>query len=235
MRYLHNCVALLGCLTVGGLIQGAPEPGGASQQSELGVHELQFHPPRDGEVCSFCHTPRTEPPARPAWIALRPAGEFAAFDSLAGGGPVTPGGTSVACLTCHDGSQAPDIAANTPATIVPGAPPLVRRPMTRDHPVGILYSGFGKPAQRERKGQPPVQRLQRDTINGEIKWWLDTEPVPNGVRDKTDVIFYTRGEGAAAQPFIECASCHDPHANPGTLFLRRPPDGRSLCRTCHNL
>jgi predicted CXXCH cytochrome family protein len=54
------------------------------------------------------------------------------------------------------------------------------------------------------------------------------------VRDKTDVIFYTRGVGVGAQPYIECATCHDPHANPGEQFLRVPQAGSNLCKACHS-
>ena len=60
------------------------------------------------------------------------------------------------------------------------------------------------------------------------------ETSPDGIRDKTDVIFYTQNSGAGAQPFIECASCHDPHANPGNMFLRAPNAGSNLCQACHS-
>jgi len=138
----------------------------------------------------------------------------------------------VACLSCHDGSQAPDAQAYALLAATGARPPLVRRPMTNDHPVGMVYTGFA------RKGPATGferARLRSDVIGTQTRWWLDSESVPDGTRDKTDVIFYTRGEGAAAEPYVECSSCHDPHANPGGMFLRITSQGSSLCGTCHNL
>ena len=104
-------------------------------------------------------------------------------------------------------------------------------PMTPGHPVGIVFSGY---RQQQAFASVPSNRLQRDVIGNEVHWWLDMEAVPDGVRDKTDVIFYTRDEGAGMQPYIECASCHDPHADPGNMFLRVSTAGSNLCQACHN-
>jgi predicted CXXCH cytochrome family protein len=48
---------------------------------------------------------------------------------------------------------------------------------------------------------------------------------------------YTRSvagiEAGVSQPFVECASCHDPHVNTQT-FLRVANDGSAVCLACHN-
>jgi predicted CXXCH cytochrome family protein len=159
--------------------------------------------------------------------------DYQSFDTIrADGGIEVLGSASVACLSCHDGTQAPDSFANMPFMSSPGGMLMASWPTARDHPVGIAYSGY-----RPRGDPDPSRdnRLQRDVIGGQVRWWLDLEAVPNGVRDKTDVILYTRGTGAGAQPFIECTSCHDPHANPGEKFLRAPNANSDLCQACHNL
>jgi predicted CXXCH cytochrome family protein len=115
--------------------------------------------------------------------------------------------------------------------------------LRNDHPIGIQYGGGGystatltgpstdadfKPAQNALVGATRV-------------WWVDTEATPNGTRQKTDIALYTRGTGAAnpgytgqtnPEPFVECASCHDPHtANP--TFLRIQNTGSAVCLACH--
>jgi predicted CXXCH cytochrome family protein len=93
-------------------------------------------------------------------------------------------------------------------------------------------------------------------LNGKSVWWVDTEATGNGTREKTDMQLYTRtgatsingksgtdyaalkdGQGndivlAGAQPFVECASCHDPHSE-NTTFLRIANTNSAVCLACH--
>ncbi|NOY62352.1 MAG: cytochrome c3 family protein, partial [Gammaproteobacteria bacterium] len=44
----------------------------------------------------------------------------------------------------------------------------------------------------------------------------------------------TRGVNAGEpQPYVECASCHDPHVDYNPTFLRIDPSGSRVCLTCH--
>jgi predicted CXXCH cytochrome family protein len=115
--------------------------------------------------------------------------------------------------------------------------------LRNDHPIGIQYAGGGystttltgpgvdgdfKPAQNALVGSTRV-------------WWVDTEATPNNTRQKTDIQLYTRGTSVGnpgytgqtnPEPFVECASCHDPHtANP--TFLRIQNTGSAVCLACH--
>ena len=69
-------------------------------------------------------------------------------------------------------------------------------------------------------------------------WWVDTEATPNGTRQKTDMVLYTRAAAGGYtgqtenEPFVECASCHDPHTSNAT-FLRIPNTGSAVCLACH--
>jgi predicted CXXCH cytochrome family protein len=51
------------------------------------------------------------------------------------------------------------------------------------------------------------------------------------------LMLYTRDNtgngGAAAEPFVECATCHDPHSS-NSLFLRISNSGSGVCLACHN-
>jgi predicted CXXCH cytochrome family protein len=53
------------------------------------------------------------------------------------------------------------------------------------------------------------------------------------------MILYTRAASAGytgqtnPEPFVECASCHDPHSTNQT-FLRIANTGSAVCLACHN-
>ena len=228
MRRSVICLVLT-CLVLG---LGAPAPTLSAVDESFGPHSLNLRPATDTAMCSFCHTPRGQQNERPGWALRQQGADFQSFDARrADGGIEVLGSSSVACLSCHDGTQAGDSVANIPLMPDSGDALMAGWPETRDHPVGIVYSGY-----RPQGAPGPLRgnRLQQAVIGGQVRWWLDLEAVPNGVRDKTDVILYTRGTGAGAQPFIECASCHDPHMNPGGKFLRSPNLNSNLCQACHN-
>ena len=68
---------------------------------------------------------------------------------------------------------------------------------------------------------------------GGPKWYVDTGTA--GYQG-TDFPLYTRTDGpnTTAQPYVECATCHDPHSANST-FLRLPGGnkGSQVCLTCH--
>ena len=71
---------------------------------------------------------------------------------------------------------------------------------------------------------------------GGPKWYVDTGAT--GYQG-SDFPLYTRLDGPGiganvAQPFVECATCHDPHSANST-FLRLPAGnkGSQVCLTCH--
>ena len=199
----------------------------------MGPHQLQPGLASDSAVCTFCHTPQNGSAGWPLWVSKRDPAEFEAFDTIPriGGAPKL-GDASLVCLSCHDGTQAPDTSINSPIARLTAQIPKVRRPGTRDHPVGVPYSGYRVD---DQSAEAENTRLRSAVIDGQVRWWIDAEPIPNGVRDKTDVVFYTRESGGSSSPYIECASCHDPHGSRGDMFLRVSSSESNLCRTCHNI
>ena len=73
------------------------------------------------------------------------------------------------------------------------------------------------------------------TANNQPIWWVDSNLGTSGIREKTDMILYTRDDLGVRQPFVECPTCHDPHANANTRFLRAPGIGSELCYGCHSI
>ena len=106
--------------------------------------------------------------------------------------------------------------------------------LSNDHPIGIQYGGFDPgTGQIDPDFENAAGALETATINGGPVWWVDTEATPNGNRDKSDMILYTRG----GEPNVECATCHDPHEETATAtqvnFLRLSNDSSDLCLACH--
>lgn len=173
------------------------------------------------------------------------------------------GSVSVACLSCHDGQQAMDAMLNEPGsgtdTITNASETwtagtgnvdtatgkmnsgitLLGTDLRNDHPVGVPYAG-GLKAGANGSGYTDTANFKdadfkaaaTGTANGATIWWVDTEGTPNNTRQKSDMQLYTRG----SDPYVECASCHDPHnGGAGTQTFLRLADnsGSQVCLSCH--
>lgn len=211
------------------------------------------------EICVFCHTPHAGEPSRgPLWNRLAGTATIVPYTSatLTGGTvaagmgtALAPGSVSLACLSCHDGTQAMNTLINAPGsngytaggaafgTLVSGTGQItgvakIDGDLTNDHPIGMKYAGGRAVADQNDGG---YVQFTPGTINGASAWWVDTEtigrvgsPVANSTRQKTDMWLYARGSDA----YVECASCHDPHTD-NALFLRIPNTYSSVCLSCH--
>ena len=127
--------------------------------------------------------------------------------------------------------------------------PMLGTDLRDDHPVSIQYGGGGLlgsdadgTANPANLGNQDFNAPEKDTINTNPAWWVDSEGTANQTREKTDMILYTRTDGpagATGEPMVECGSCHDPHnsstfvANQSVSFLRIPNDSSQICTTCH--
>lgn len=229
---------------------GAWAPG-VAQTIDMAKHDLRAEVPRaaadrESEVCVFCHGRLAAGVAPPSWHPTGRTEEFRTFDTLSAGGDMVSGeAVSLMCLSCHDGSQAPDVAilmqAAPAAETTGGAFSLsgtsARADQLRihsfdprlEHPVGVPFGG-----DRGADVGPSrfASNLRTAQIGGKWRWWIDTEKLSNGRRDKTDIILFTRGDETGATPYVECASCHDPHSGQ-PAFLRFPAELPSPCAVCH--
>ena len=248
----------------------------ASAQGVVGSpHDLQPSTTNTSETCVFCHTPHgsSTSAAVPLWNKTLPApATYTRYSSLntstLSGAEAPVGSVSLACLSCHDGSQAVDTVLNTPGRgmgasfpagtqidaavfdAMEGTPvPMLGTDLRDDHPVSIQYGGGGLlgsdadgTANPANLGNQDFNAPEKDTINTNPAWWVDSEGTANQTREKTDMILYTRTDGpagATGEPMVECGSCHDPHnsstfvANQSVSFLRIPNDSSQICTTCH--
>jgi hypothetical protein len=96
--------------------------------------------------------------------------------------------------------------------------------LSNDHPIGIQYCGGGPTSAAptaacvDKDFTAPQNRL----IGSTRVWWVDTAGGTAATRDKSDMILYTRNFGATVSPSVECASCHDPHVEPGLPLPAQP-------------
>ena len=223
------------------------------------------------EVCVYCHTPHGAEGASvgvPLWNkAVGDPATFTLYDAVNSStidGEIlgSVGGVSLACLSCHDGTQATDSVINKPGTggytattgseIDPIAGPTLSGisavgagtpgDLSNDHPIAIVYGGFGSP-------QVDPDFVPAAFVPGATNLWdIDRAgSAVTGERDKQDIIFYTRVSAGGDAPFVECGSCHDPHsgsaadvAGLGTndegsdvSFMRVANDDSALCLACH--
>jgi len=200
------------------------------------------------EVCVFCHTPHAANTGvqAPLWNKALPTTVYSSYsqtNSSTLDGEVLPvGSVSLACLSCHDGTQAMDNIVNAPGSgglrtdgggpgglaYNWGTSPRVGPngeltgvanlggDLVNDHPIGIAYCGGGPNAQT-----PSGPCADRDfvapangVINNTTVFWVNTSGGGAG-REKTDMILYNRAFSGGSGPSVECASCHDPHVAAG--------------------
>lgn len=172
------------------------------------------------------------------------------------------GSVSVACLSCHDGVTSMSTVINAPGSglggdstwtsgawtganqttgaLKAGIVTNLGTDLRNDHPIGMQYGGGGLTVTaptgtlKDADFKMPVNQ----DINGTKVWWVDTEATANNTRNKTDMLLYTRAATGGytgqseAEPFVECASCHDPHTTT-TTFLRVSNAGSAVCLACH--
>lgn len=231
------------------------------------------------ELCVFCHTPHGADTAAsvPLWNrSLTGLATYTTYNSLGtsslDGATVAVGSVSIACLSCHDGTQAMNTMINKPGSggyvatgsaltgtwsganqtggkISSGLITYIGGDLQDDHPIGIQYGGGPKSGNVPAAPTDYTSSLFNDadfkdaksaTINSKSVWWVETGT--NG-RQKSDMQLYTRkdvvslGAGGTTltgdQPFVECASCHDPHTDAQATFLRISNANSAVCLACH--
>ena len=188
------------------------------------------------EICVFCHTPHAAVANAdvPLWNKALPATTYTTYSttnsSTIDGQVLAVGSISLACLSCHDGTQAMDNIINAPGSggyditggganglgwtwagprvdadgkLAVGALTNLGSDLTNDHQIGIPYCGGGP------TGTAPAGAcVDRDfiaptsgLINGTRVWWVDTlGAAGTAAREKTDMILYTRNFGSQAAP-----------------------------------
>jgi predicted CXXCH cytochrome family protein len=166
------------------------------------------------QVCVFCHAPHHTNTAfvgAPLWNRVSTGSTYTVYTSATISGAVAspPNATSLACLSCHDGSANVGTVytygtstGGTGTAILTGGTQAITginnvgTNLSNDHPIGVVYPATGD-----------FNAAAGGAVNG-LPLYGDTDTV-------------------------ECGSCHDPHDNANNNFLRASNAASALCLDCH--
>lgn len=160
------------------------------------------------EICIFCHTPHSARPDSPLWNKNDPGTFYNLYSSPTSQSvPDQPTGSSILCLSCHDGtialgnvlSRISDIDFTGGLTMLPAGHTNLNTDLSDDHPVSFQYSAALAAA------------------DGQL---LDPAII-------TPPVTLEAGK-------LECSSCHDPHNNVFGNFLVLSNQFSELCYKCHD-
>lgn len=185
-----------------------------SQSIVNSEHNLSVTGPGDvranseSEICVFCHTPHNSLPSSPLWNKNDPGYTYTLYhSSTIQGVPGQPAGSSILCLSCHDGTTALGNVISRSSEIVftggisnlPPGNTNISTDLADDHPISFDYT-TGLAA-----------------ADGQIK-------------DPTAIIPPVSLENGQ----VQCTSCHDPHRNVTNDFLLVTSQFSELCFSCHD-
>ena len=160
----------------------------------------------EDEICLFCHTPHNSRPEAPLWNRKDPGSNYTLYNSSTlQARPGQPDGTSILCLSCHDGTIALGNLYNQKSDIDFGAVttmPVGKSNLTTDlrddHPISFEYTS------------------SISTSDGELR-----EPASIAAPVKLE------------NSKMQCTACHDPHNNINEDFLVASNKYSDLCLSCH--
>jgi predicted CXXCH cytochrome family protein len=162
----------------------------------------------ESKVCVFCHIPHNSSPRTPLWNKPDPGFNYTEYSSSTIQATIgQPTGSSILCLSCHDGtialgeilSQPAQIVMNSGITTMPiGSAANLSQDLSNDHPVSFIYNST--------LSSNDGELVDPATLSGPV------------------ILENTR---------LECISCHDAHSDLFGDFLVASNQYSELCLYCH--
>ncbi len=162
----------------------------------------------ESEICIFCHTSHNSNPESPMWNRKTPGSNYILYNSSTiHAVPGQPDGSSILCLSCHDGtialgsvlSKKNEIDFNEKATPFKNSKNNLTTDLSDDHMISFIYSSA------------------LAYSDGELK-------DPSGL---THPVLLENGK-------VQCTTCHNPHKNTYNKFLVKSNRYSELCLSCHD-
>jgi hypothetical protein len=195
-------------------------------------------------VCSPCHAAHNTDPAQivPLWSHTTSKAAFTMYSSptMDATTGTTPDGTSLACLSCHDGTVGINalIGGTNGALVYIDPSAQIGPDLHTTHPISFTYDstlagidkGLENPA-TYKIGDP------KSTIT------VNNAPIPAAGWDGVSLTGKTIQKALLTGDKMQCSSCHDVHKlvgsapSSGILVKISGSDvngrGSLICRTCH--
>jgi len=237
-------------------------PGIVGSKHDFSQYQFNNNPADPNTVCGVCHTPHhADPNSGPLWghVSISTAGWIMYGTPGTGANkspgasvqytiPTAPNPSSLACLSCHDGSVAINAYGNPANSATPiyvsgsaaiSADQGLTKNLSHSHPISFHYQdvvGIGA---------------------GKDQWIYDQSspvlvPTANSSTFTPGPDMTIKGFLLDSQGNLECSSCHDVHAQQGSAYdpvmnpklvkingtaantVNGQQTGSLLCRSCHN-
>lgn len=159
------------------------------------------------EICLFCHTAHKSRPSSPLWNRNDPGSTYTLYSSSTlKAVPGQPSGSSILCLSCHDGtialgsvlSRGSIISFANTVNMPADRPSNLTTNLSNDHPISFTYDAA------------------LATSNGQL---VNPSGLPSQIKLENSQ--------------LQCTSCHDPHKNIYSDFLVASSQYSNLCNACH--
>jgi predicted CXXCH cytochrome family protein len=171
----------------------------------------------EGSVCVFCHTPHSPRESLQLWNHKPSAATYELYNSdylthLNYSTPSQPKQGSKFCLSCHDGTVA----------------------------IGAVYNNRGVTNIQIANGVTTMPNTSASNLGTSLR---DDHPVGYVYDNAHDPELVSRNwpwnttvrlDPDATSGTVECQTCHDPHDDSNTKFLRMSNVNAALCTFCHN-
>jgi len=187
------------------------------------VHDFSTNPNTFGQICVVCHAPHNvaTPVIPPLWNHEVTTATYIVYDSpTLDAGPLgQPSGSTLLCLSCHDGTVAVDSFGGATGTQFISGPSNLGTDLSNDHPISFTYD------------------TALATTDGGL-WDPSgtTVTIGSGGFTRTGTI----QEVMLQADQLQCASCHDVHNDfvaggiGGDPLLLISKSSSKICLTCHN-
>lgn len=162
----------------------------------------------ESEICIFCHTPHNSAPRGPLWNRENPGLNYTLYtSSTAQAITGQPDGSSILCLSCHDGTIALGNVLSRESeiqfsgvSVIPVGRTNISTDLSNDHAISFIYDA------------------SLANADGEL-------------RDPENISHPVSLESAK----VQCTSCHDPHKDLFGKFLVTSNQYSGLCISCHEV
>jgi hypothetical protein len=179
------------------------------------VHDFSGSPFSGGQICIVCHAPHNvaTPVIPPLWNHEVTTATYTVYSSpTLNAGPLgQPSGSTLLCLSCHDGTVAVDSFGGATGTQYITGPSNLGTDLSNDHPISFTYD------------------TALATADGGL-WDPATTNVTigSGTFTRTGTI----QDVMLQNDQLQCAACHDVGGDPLLLISKL---SSQLCLACHNL